>query len=116
MGFLHIDHVGIVAYTLEQAQEVLGEALGLEVDEPRSQWPTGSYFAPEQTFNYFFQVGGGETQVEVLVPDHGATSGTARFLAQRGPGLHHVCFEVEDLGGETRSAEVEGCLLIRSTA
>ncbi len=80
MGFLHIDHVGIVAYSIEQAQEILGDALGLELDEPRSQWPTGSYFAPEQTFNYFFQVGGGETQVEVLVPDAGATSGTARFL------------------------------------
>ena len=44
MGFLHIDHVGIVAYTIEQAQEVLGDALGLELDVPRSQWPTGIYF------------------------------------------------------------------------
>ena len=30
MGFVHIDHVGIVAYTIEQAQEVLGDAFGLE--------------------------------------------------------------------------------------
>jgi len=108
MGFLHIDHVGVVAYTIEQAQEILGEALGLELDEPRSQWPTGSYFAPEQTFNYFFQVGGGETQVEVLVPEAGATSGTARFLTQRGPGLHHVCFACQDVHAEAERLVANG--------
>jgi len=63
MGFVHIDHVGILAYTIDQAEEILGGALGLELDQPRSQWPTGTYFAPEQTYNYFFQVGNGETQV-----------------------------------------------------
>jgi methylmalonyl-CoA/ethylmalonyl-CoA epimerase len=108
MGFLHIDHVGIVAYSIEQAQEILGDALGLELDEPRSRWPTGSYFAPEQTFNYFFQVGGGETQVEVLVPDAGATSGTARFLTLRGPGLHHICFACEDVHAEAERLTANG--------
>ncbi len=108
MGFLHIDHVGIVAYSIDQAQQILGDALGLELDEPRSQWPTGSYFAPEQTFNYFFQVGGGETQVEVLVPDAGATSGTARFLTQRGPGLHHICFACEDVHAEAERLAANG--------
>ena len=75
MGFVRIDHVGLVAYTIEQARQVLGEELGLELDERRSNWPDGSYFAPEQTYNYFFSVGEGETQVEVLIPEAGATSG-----------------------------------------
>lgn len=97
MAFVHIDHVGIVAHTIEQAQEILGDALGLELDRPRSQWPTGSYFAPEQTYNYFFQVGAGETQVEVLIPEPGATSGAARFLERRGPGLHHLCYACVDV-------------------
>jgi methylmalonyl-CoA/ethylmalonyl-CoA epimerase len=92
MGFVHIDHVGIVAYTIEQAQEILGDALGLELDQSRSLWPKGVYFPPEQTYNYFFQVGDGETQVEVLIAERGATSGTARFLERRGPGLHHLCY------------------------
>jgi methylmalonyl-CoA/ethylmalonyl-CoA epimerase len=100
MGFVHIDHVGIVAYTIDQAQEILGDALGLELDEPRSQWPTGSYFPPEQTYNYFFQVGNGETQVEVLIPEEGATSGAARFLERRGPGLHHLCYACADVQTE----------------
>jgi methylmalonyl-CoA/ethylmalonyl-CoA epimerase len=108
MGFVHIDHVGIVAFTIEQAREVLGDALGLEVDEPRSQWPTGSYFAPEQTYNFFFQVGGGETQVEVLIPEAGATSGAARFLERRGPGLHHLCYACEDVHAEAERLLANG--------
>ena len=89
--FSRIDHVGVVAYSIEEANAILGDALGLVIDKPRSKWPEGSYFAPEQTYNFFFNVGEGETQVEVLVPAPGATSGTARFLEKRGPGLHHIC-------------------------
>jgi methylmalonyl-CoA/ethylmalonyl-CoA epimerase len=108
MGFVHIDHVGIVAYTIEQAQEILGDALGLELDQPRSQWPTGSYFPPEQTYNYFFQVGNGETQVEVLIPEEGATSGAARFLERRGPGLHHLCYACSDVQTEAERLLANG--------
>ena len=100
MGFVHIDHVGLVAATIEQARQVLGDALGLDLDEARSNWPDGSYFPPEQTFNYFFAVGRGETQVEVLIPEAGATSGAARFLERRGPGLHHICYACHDVHAE----------------
>ena len=100
MGFVHIDHVGIVAYTIEEAREILGNSLGLDLDEPRSQWPNGSYFPPEQTYNFFFQVGTGQTQVEVLIPEKGATSGAARFLEKRGPGMHHLCYACEDVHAE----------------
>src|SRR5690606_10395477 len=65
--FTRLDHVGLVAPTIEEAVAILGDALGLKVDEPRSKWPEGSYFPPEQTYNYFFNVGEGETQVEVLI-------------------------------------------------
>lgn len=108
MGFVHIDHVGIVAYTIDQAQEILGDALGLELDAPRSNWPEGQYFPPEQTYNYFFQVGSGETQVEVLIPEHGATSGAARFLERRGPGLHHLCYACSDVHAEAERLLANG--------
>jgi len=108
MGFVHIDHVGLVAYTIDQARQVLGEALGLELDERRSNWPDGSYFPPEQTFNYFFAVGGGETQVEVLIPEVGATSGAARFLERRGPGLHHLCYACTDVHAEAERLAAKG--------
>lgn len=108
MGFVHIDHVGLVAYTIEQARQVLGDALGLDLDEARSNWPDGSYFPPEQTFNYFFAVGSGETQVEVLIPEKGATTGAARFLERRGPGLHHLCYACEDVHAEAERLLANG--------
>ena len=92
-----IDHVGVVANSIDEANAILGDALDLVIDEPRSKWPEGSYFAPEQTYNFFFKVGGGETCVEVLVPAPGATSGTARYLERRGPGLHHICYACTDV-------------------
>ena len=108
MGFVRLDHVGIVCFTIEQAREVLGGALGLELDEQRSQWPQGSYFAPEQTYNFFFQVGEGETQVEVLIPEAGATSGAARFLERRGPGMHHLCYACVDVHDEAERLLAKG--------
>ncbi|MDA1241469.1 MAG: VOC family protein [Chloroflexi bacterium] len=106
--FTRIDHVGLVAYSIEEANAVLGDALGLTIDEQRSQWPTGSYFAPEQTFNFFFKVGEGETQVEVLIPAKDATSGVARYLARRGPSLHHICYACEDVHAEAERLRANG--------
>lgn len=108
MGFVHIDHVGLVANSIEQARQVLGDAVGLDLDEARSQWPDGSYFAPEQTYNYFFQVGAGETQVEVLIPAEGATSGAAKFLQRRGPSLHHIGYACEDVHAEAERMVANG--------
>ena len=52
------------------------------------------------TYNFFFDVGQGETQVEVLIPAPGSDSGVARYLARRGPGLHHLCYACEDVHAE----------------
>jgi methylmalonyl-CoA/ethylmalonyl-CoA epimerase len=108
VGFARIDHVGLVAYTIQEAREILGDHLGLRLDEQRSNWPKGSYFEPEQTHNFFFNVGDGETQVEVLIPTEGATSGTARYLAKRGPSLHHLCYACLDVHEEAERLRAEG--------
>ena len=44
----------------------------------------------------FIKVGLGETRVEVLIP-RDETSGTAKFLMRRGPGLHHLGYAVENV-------------------
>jgi methylmalonyl-CoA epimerase len=106
--FVRLDHVGLVAYTIEEAQAILGDQLGLQIDKERSNWPDGSYFAPEETHNFFFAVGEGETQVEVLIPAPGAQSGTARYLEKRGPGLHHLCYACRDVEDEATRLLAEG--------
>jgi methylmalonyl-CoA/ethylmalonyl-CoA epimerase len=106
--FARLDHVGLVAHSIDEARATLGDKLGLVIDKERSQWPSGSYFAPEQTHNFFFTVGEGDTVVEVIVPTAGATSGAARYLAKRGPGLHHICYACFDVHDAAEKLLAEG--------
>lgn len=105
--FVEIDHVAVVAATWDDAREVLLAKLGLELDEKRSPLPDGVYFAPERTNNYFLKVGLGNTRVEVLIPAD-TTSGTAKFLARNGPGLHHIGYACVDVAVEAARLEQSG--------
>ena len=49
----------------------------------------------------------GDLQLELIQPVSGATI-HAEFLAAHGPGLHHVCFDVDDLDAACASAEAAG--------
>jgi methylmalonyl-CoA/ethylmalonyl-CoA epimerase len=106
--FARLDHVGLVAPSFEDALALFGGQLGLDADEDRSPLPDGVYFAPEQTKAYFFKIGDGETQIEVLVPTEGATTGTARFLERNGPGLHHLCYACPDIDAEAERLRARG--------
>jgi len=57
--------------------------------------------------------GGASTDLEICAPRGNA--GMERFLASRGPGLHHVCFEVEDLRGALATLKAAGVRLIDET-
>ncbi|MGH2632552.1 MAG: VOC family protein [Tepidiformaceae bacterium] len=105
--FVEVDHIGVVAGTWAEACAVLVECLGLVVDERRSPLPDGVYFAPERTNNYFLKVGLGKTRVEVLIPAD-TTSGTARFLARNGPGLHHIGYACDEVEVEAQRLEAAG--------
>ena len=105
--FVEIDHIAVVAATWDDARDVLLAKLGLELDEKRSPLPDGVYFAPERTNNYFLKVGLGNTRVEVLIPAD-TTSGTAKFLARNGPGLHHIGYACADVAVEAARLEEAG--------
>ncbi len=105
--FVRIDHVGVVAHSLDEAQGVLVKMLGLEFDLGRSRLPEGNFYAPQNTRNYFVNVGIGETQIEILVPQD-TVSGIARYLAKRGPGLHHLGYAVESVEDEARVLRERG--------
>jgi methylmalonyl-CoA/ethylmalonyl-CoA epimerase len=50
------------------------------------------------------------TAIELVAP--AGNAGLDRFLASRGPGLHHVCFEVDDLPGTLRELKAAGVRLL----
>lgn len=97
-----IDHVGIAVRSLEAASAVWADGLGLELRAVEE--------VPDQRVRVAeFEVGGG--RIELLEPI-GEESPVARFLARRGEGIHHICFEVEDIRAEMRRLRAAGIRLV----
>ncbi|UCC66141.1 MAG: VOC family protein [Deltaproteobacteria bacterium] len=61
----------------------------------------------------FFSVG--ESNIE-LVERTKEETGQAKFLANWGPGIHHICLEVDDIGAELKSYKERGARLIDETS
>ena len=59
-------------------------------------------------------VAAGESLVELLEAEH-PESPIAKFVAKRGPGIHHVCFAVDDLDATLERCRRAGVRLIDET-
>lgn len=55
----------------------------------------------------------GDLQLELIQPVRGESIYT-EFLARSGPGLHHLCFEVDDMAAARGAAEVEGLEVVQA--
>jgi methylmalonyl-CoA/ethylmalonyl-CoA epimerase len=98
-----IAHVGIAVPDIGEALAFYRDVLGLE--------PHPAEAADGATI---VSLSFGESQVELLAPD-GADGPIARFLAKRGPGIHHVCYRVADLDAALAACRVAGYRLIDET-
>lgn len=104
---VRLDHVGVVAHSWGEASDVLVERIGFPVELSRTRMPEGNLYAPQNTRIYFVKVGLGETLIEVLIPQD-TESGIARYLAKRGPGLHHLGYACDDVPEEARRLREQG--------
>jgi len=102
-----LDHIGVMAHSWEEASSNFTDILGFPIDESRSPLPEGSYMAAENVRIYFFRIGDGETLVEVLIPLD-KKSGTAKLLARRGPGLHHMGYASDNWQEDARRLRALG--------
>ena len=82
-----ISHIAIVVSDLEQAMNFWVEILGLPLEYVEH--------VPDQDVDVAF-LPSGDSEIELLEP-LSKYSGVARYLEKRGPGMHHICFEVEDI-------------------
>ncbi len=87
MRVTRIDHLAIVVDDLEKALIFWRDGLGLEVSRVED--------VPEQGAEVTFLTIG-DQNVELVKPTDDE-SGMSRFLEKRGPGMHHIALEVEDL-------------------
>jgi methylmalonyl-CoA/ethylmalonyl-CoA epimerase len=101
-GFLRMDHVGIVVQEMDAALHTYCDLLGFRLLQRLT--------ITEQLVEAAFLDGGNGT-VELIAPTDSA-SGTARFLQSRGEGVHHVCFEVEDIVASLAALAAQGVRLV----
>ena len=100
-----IDHVAVLVDDLEKNVAFWRDALGIEmsqiVDVPA-----------EKSQVAFLPIGGSEVELVKPTTDD---SGLARYLEKRGPGIHHICLEVDDIVGMLAHLKEKGIQLINET-
>jgi methylmalonyl-CoA epimerase len=103
-GLGKVHHVALIVSSIEDALGLWRDQLGLEL-ETVTDIPT------DQVRIAFLAVG--ESKVELVQPTDD-TTGVARFLASKGEGFHHVCFEVANLSETLTRLDLDGLELIDS--
>lgn len=101
-----INHVAIVVEEIEKSLSFWRDALGLSLQELREVPAEASQVA-------FLPLAGAE--IELLRPTT-SDSGLAKYLTKRGPGLHHLCLEVDDLPAMLEQLKSRGIRLINEEA
>jgi methylmalonyl-CoA/ethylmalonyl-CoA epimerase len=99
---MKIDHIGIIVHDIEVALNVYEAALGLPLKEVTE--------VPDQKVRVAF-LPIGESNLELVQPTSDDT-GTAKFLAKRGEGIHHICIEVPDIEAAVARLKEYGVQLI----
>ncbi len=102
LGKVH--HVALIVSSIEPALTLWRDLLGLELETVMD--------IPQDRVRIAF-LGVGESKIELVEPTDD-TTGVARFLATKGEGFHHVCFEVDDLSETLLRLGIDGVELIDS--
>ena len=97
-----IHHLGVAVEDLDEAVATYERLFGAEV-EHRETVPAQGVEAASLRI--------GADRVELLA-SLGAETPVGKFLAKRGPGMHHVAYEVEDVGEALRELSAHGAELI----
>ena len=97
-----IDHIGIAVTDLDAAIALYASTAGTSVILREKLQDRGIELA-------FLNTGG--TKLELLMPVQGNTP-LARFIEKRGPGIHHICYRVDNIETEMARLESLGAKLI----
>ncbi len=105
MNISHIEHLGIAVASLDEAIPYYENVLGLtcyNIEE----------VADQKVRTAFFKVG--DTKIELLEPTS-PESTIAKFIENRGEGIHHIAYAVKGIEGALAEADEKGVRLIDKT-
>ncbi|MDY6950691.1 MAG: methylmalonyl-CoA epimerase [Thermodesulfobacteriota bacterium] len=103
MGPKKINHIGIAVSDLAAAKRFYEESLGLKVDHEETLGEMKIAFIPV-----------GEVNLE-LIQSTTEDGVIAKFIAKKGPGIHHIAYEVEDVGVALSKLKEQGARLVDET-
>jgi methylmalonyl-CoA/ethylmalonyl-CoA epimerase len=105
-GHVKLHHIGFVLPSIQETALSLVRALG-------ATWDGNIVFDPVQNVQVTFLQGAhaADSLIELVEPG-GPESPTSRFL-ERGGGLHHLCYEVEDLKSHLTFCKSVGTMIIQ---
>ncbi len=100
-----VNHVAIVVENIDESLKFWRDVMGLELDHIED-------VPSQQSLVAFLPVGDGEIElVQPTSPD----SGMAKYLEKRGEGMHHLCFEVQDIENVLMMLKEKGIRVIDET-
>ena len=98
-----INHLGIAVESIDAALQFWRDGLGLELKEIEVVEDQGVRVAMLPI---------GESRIELLEATGGETP-VGKFLAKRGPGIHHLCVEVADIHTQLATLKARGIRLVK---
>lgn len=101
----HIEHIGIAVKSLDEAIPYWENVMGLKCYSIEE-------VADQKVRTAFFRIG--EVKIELLEPTS-EESTIAKFLENKGPGVHHIAFAVDNIEQQLADAESKGVRLIDQT-
>jgi methylmalonyl-CoA/ethylmalonyl-CoA epimerase len=101
-----LDHVGIAVSDLQAALAFYRDALGLEIEAPEE-------VASQRVRAHFIPAGDAALELLEATADD---SPIAKYVAKRGPGLHHITLRVDDIAAALERLKARGVRLIDETA
>ncbi len=106
MDITHIEHIGIAVRSIEEQLPYYEEVLGLKCYNIET-------VEDQKVKTAFFKVG--QTKIELLEPTS-EDSTIAKFIENRGEGVHHIAFATNDISKALTKAEEKGVALIDKKA
>jgi methylmalonyl-CoA/ethylmalonyl-CoA epimerase len=104
MKIKRVEHIAVAVDSLRQSMDLLRDTFGLNVEYEEQIGQTRLAMLPV-----------GETYIELL-EGQGPESGVTDWIKEKGTGLFHICFEVEDIDGALAELKAKGVKLRDETA
>jgi methylmalonyl-CoA epimerase len=103
MKIKRVEHIAIAVDSLKQSMDLLQNTFGIKVEYEEQIGQTRLAMLPV-----------GETYLELL-EGQGPESGATTWIKEKGTGLFHICFEVEDIDGALAELKAKGVKLLDET-